>query len=388
MSHEPQDNTHIYVDLDIINNDQRADVDPPQLRFEETRNAPYLPGDSSNYFCSILRFSIQTGNSLPIFIPRIETGQDNPNRTVYRLTIRNPSQPNLPFNPVNEATAFLNFESWNLTAAQPQPPTTKQDLSSEYYFVNSYAQFVDMMNRALQSAWFSLTSILPDFRQNYQGKQPYMQFDPQSSVFALYAPQPFFDASYPNGKKMELYFNTRLYQLVSSFPSKFAGNAGDKNYQIVFDGNQGQSPVRNGPQATPYIMTLQEISTVALWNPVASIVFCTSLIPIIPCNTSPPKLFGDNNTNLISSGNNSNLTNILTDFEISISDTNQYRPFVSYAPSSEYRLIDMNNVVNLNKIDLFCFWKSHYGELIPLKLQPGCAAHLKILFRHRRFGES
>ena len=65
MSHEPQDNTHIYVDLDIINNDQRADVDPPQLRFEETRNAPYLPGDSSNYFCSILRFSIQTGNSLP-----------------------------------------------------------------------------------------------------------------------------------------------------------------------------------------------------------------------------------------------------------------------------------------------------------------------------------
>jgi hypothetical protein len=82
-----------------------------------------------------LRFSIQTGNSLPIFIPRIETGQDNPNRTVYRLTIRNPSQPNLPFNPVNEATAFLHFESWNLTAAQPQPPTTKQDLSSEYYFV-------------------------------------------------------------------------------------------------------------------------------------------------------------------------------------------------------------------------------------------------------------
>jgi len=69
-NHEP---TNVYVDLDIINNDQRADVDPPQLRFEETRNAPYLSGDSSDYFCSILRFSIQTGNSLPIFIPRIQT---------------------------------------------------------------------------------------------------------------------------------------------------------------------------------------------------------------------------------------------------------------------------------------------------------------------------
>ena len=48
----------------------------------------------------------------------------------------------------------------------------------------------------------------------------------------------------------------------------------------------------------------------------------------------------------------------------------------------------MDNMINLNKIDLLAFWKTHYGELIPLKLQPGCAAHLKILFRHRSFGDS
>jgi hypothetical protein len=28
---------HIYVDLDIVNNDQTTNSDPPQLRFEETR---------------------------------------------------------------------------------------------------------------------------------------------------------------------------------------------------------------------------------------------------------------------------------------------------------------------------------------------------------------
>ena len=147
MSHsEP---THIYVDLDIINNDQRADVDPPQLRFEETRNAPYLSGDSSDYFCSILRFSIQTGNSLPIFIPRIQTGQPNPNRTVYAVTIRNPVAN-------EEQTVYLSFESWNLTAPMPQAPTTKQDLSSEYYFINSYDHFPQMMNRALSSCYYNL----------------------------------------------------------------------------------------------------------------------------------------------------------------------------------------------------------------------------------------
>lgn len=374
MSHnEP---THIYVDLDIINNDQRADVDPPQLRFEETRNAPYLPGDSSDYFCSILRFSIQTGNSLPIFIPRIQTGQPDPNRTVYAVTIRNP-QSN------QERTIWLNFESWNLTSPTPQAPTTNQDLSSEYYFVYSYDHFLQMINEALGFSFRNLTSPYPDFAQVYQNNEPYMQFDSQSNLFALYAAQHIFDPAYPNSKGFEIYFNTRLYQLLSTFPSKFVGNAGQKNYRLVMNNNN-----ISRARTVPAVMVLQEISTVAIWNPIASIVFCTSLIPIQPSNTSPPKLFGDNNTNLVSSGNNSNLTNILTDFEISVTETNQYRPFISYTPQSEYRLIDMNSITNLNKIDLLAFWKTHYGELIPLKLPPGCAAHMKILFRHRRFGEN
>jgi hypothetical protein len=377
------ENTHIYVDLDIINNDQRADVDPPQLRFEETRNAPYLPGDSRDYFCSILRFSIQTGNSLPIFIPRIQTGQEDPNRTVYAVTIRNPAAN-------DERTVWLEFQTWNLAAKQPQTPTTKQDLSSEYYYVHSYEQFGQMVNRALRTCYYNLVQGYPDFAQEYTTLEPYLQFDPQTNLFALFAPQKIFDKSswFLGSKQFELYFNTRLYQLLSAFPAKFSGNPGQKNYLINFDSSNGQNPIRSGASRWPYMMTLQEISTVATWNPVASIVFCTSLIPILPSNTSPPKLFGDNNTNLVSSGNNSNLTNILTDFEISVSESSQYRPFISYYPQSEYRLIDMNNMINLNKIDLLAFWKTHYGELIPLKLQPGCAAHLKILFRHRRFGES
>jgi hypothetical protein len=47
------DPTHIYVDLDIVNNDQTTNVNPPQLRFEETRNSPYIDGNSADYYCSI-----------------------------------------------------------------------------------------------------------------------------------------------------------------------------------------------------------------------------------------------------------------------------------------------------------------------------------------------
>ena len=77
---------HVYMDLDVVNNDYST-ASKPQLRFEETRNAPFLPGDSADYFCSIVRFNIQTGNTLPVFIPRIVTGQSDINKTIYQVAI-------------------------------------------------------------------------------------------------------------------------------------------------------------------------------------------------------------------------------------------------------------------------------------------------------------
>ena len=81
--------THIYLDLNIVNNDQESNDSPPELKFVETRNAPFLPGDSADYFVSVLRFSVQTGNDLPVWIPRIETGtnQMDINKTVYKVSV-------------------------------------------------------------------------------------------------------------------------------------------------------------------------------------------------------------------------------------------------------------------------------------------------------------
>ena len=78
---------HTYLDLDVVNNNLNSNAVAPQLRFEENRNTPLLEGESSEYFCSIFRFSIQTGNSLPIFIPRVDTGQTGVNKTVYKVSL-------------------------------------------------------------------------------------------------------------------------------------------------------------------------------------------------------------------------------------------------------------------------------------------------------------
>ena len=55
---------HVYMDLDVMNNDYNA-TSKPQLRFEETRNTPFLPGDSADYFCSIVRYKYSNGQHSP-----------------------------------------------------------------------------------------------------------------------------------------------------------------------------------------------------------------------------------------------------------------------------------------------------------------------------------
>ena len=72
---------HVYMDLDVMNNDYNS-TSKPQLRFEETRNTPFLPGDSADYLCSIVRFSVQTGNKLHVFIPRVQTGQNDSRKKI------------------------------------------------------------------------------------------------------------------------------------------------------------------------------------------------------------------------------------------------------------------------------------------------------------------
>ncbi len=81
----PSSPYHVYLDLDVINNDYTS-TSPPQLRFEESRNAPFLDGDSKDYFCSIARFSIQTANTLPLVIPKIDATSVDISTTIYKIT--------------------------------------------------------------------------------------------------------------------------------------------------------------------------------------------------------------------------------------------------------------------------------------------------------------
>ena len=71
------------------------------------------------FFCSILRFSVETGDEIPVFIPRIELGESqmDVNKTVYRVTVEH--------NGVSK-TAPLIWDPIDLSVEPPQPPMLKQ----------------------------------------------------------------------------------------------------------------------------------------------------------------------------------------------------------------------------------------------------------------------
>ena len=104
-----------------------------------------------------------------------------------------------------------------------------------------------------------------------------------------------------------------------------------------------------------FVMIQREISSIALWNPVASIIFASSLLPIQSTQRSLPKDVGNSNNNFTGSGNNANLLLTITDFSIAVEGNSQYRPMTIYNPSAEYRLIDMNSAMNLNRIDIIVY---------------------------------
>ena len=141
---------HVYLDLDVLNNNTDPTAPAPALSFGETRTQPFLDGTAEDYFVAIARFSIQTGGALPVFIPAIQTGQSNVNQTVYIIT--------LVYNGASGTGTIMHVPQ--PTAQLPSAPTTVQDFSTDYYYIYNYQDWIGMVNTAFQTAFANLITNL------------------------------------------------------------------------------------------------------------------------------------------------------------------------------------------------------------------------------------
>jgi hypothetical protein len=117
---------------------------------------------------------------------------------------------------------------------------------------------------------------------------------------------------------------------------------------------------------------------------VKAIIFTTALFPVANELDGLP-IVQNSNKALDTDVQNNNFLPVITDLEVPFVRGDESKPSISYAPSGEYRLIDLQSNAPINNIEISVFWRDQYGTLHPFVLEPMCFSSLKLLFRKKIF---
>jgi hypothetical protein len=374
----------VYFDV-TVTNFQSTTTQPPVFYYNEQRTMPFV-SVPEDYYLSILRFTVDTG-TLPVFIPSIQPNQGDRNLTIYSVTLSY-----LYSGTTYVAQEFLDWVPQDLSAPQPVPPnqspTGTQINDTGYYNCYSYTYFLAIVGRAYELAFASLLSQVTTAGGTLPSAEPpYIDWDTTSSSGTLFADVAGYDQNPGSGiVPINIYMNAPLFSLFESFPSRYLGyeltplNIQGRNFQLL-PFNKGSTNLQvitpaNGDPVWTAICLYQECSTTASWTPIQSLVFISNTLPINPNQVSTPLVY-NNGTQISLGGNNSAISNIITDL---VSDTGAYRPNLVYLPSAQYRYITLFGNRPLFNIDLEIYYRLRTGQLIPFRLQSGGTVTIKIAF--------
>jgi len=366
----------IYYDV-VITNVETVTKPPPTLYFNETRNSPFLQ-NPQDYYISIIRFTLDTP-TLPIFIPEIQPNQGNRNLTIYSVSL-NWTDPLTSINYVQ--IEYVIYSPQNNSAVVPLAPNQYasglQNNSTGYYNIFTFQYWIYLINNTFTTCFNNLVAQLPLGTSLPTTNAPILTFDTNSQIAILNCDV--LGYNYTSADYIEIYMNPALFQLFSSFPftiNTFNAVANNLNVLIQTNTFGGANEIPFPPINPTYtaIQVIQEYSTIALWSPITSVVFCSQTLPIVPTQISAPSVFIDGVT--YTNGNNAVVSQIITDF---VSDNGFYKPNIVYNPSAQYRLIDLQGNRPLANLDIEVFWKDRIGALQPFLLGSGCSATIKILF--------
>jgi hypothetical protein len=446
---------YIYYNCDIINNrtddiNQSGLASPdPQIRFNETRDTALIR-DVSKYHFSIVRFTMNGPNrNLPLFIPNIQTGQTDVNRTTYSVALSYQQQWNttdvgvVSFNitPVPTFITYVSETQNPAIAPTPRQPTVSQDLSSRYYWVYTYQHWLTLVNATLitahqtlytqfQAAWAATGTAdafpFATFAAFQAAVQtPRFVYEEESKpLFTIYADsdgfgerlEPFTAIPAPGPltkPTLRLFMNTNMYGIFANFsniywnrtdipgftaavpegytneiifPNKFFQNVVD--YRLTpYSGVPPLGYVPISAQKVYWKLTQDFKSVDSLWSPISSIVFTTSLLPVKTEATGQPNVLGTSNIGDSAPTARSAFEPIITDIALdtALGGADDYRQFIYYAPTSEYRMADFSaSPQEVRNIDISVFYKNRLdNKLYPITMFNLSTCSMKFMFRRK-----
>jgi hypothetical protein len=217
---------------------------------------------------------------------------------------------------------------------------------------------------------------------------------------------------------MKLFFNANMWNLFSNYPNITHNDpllpAGytyellvvNKNYQNTLDERlqpfEGTAPLGftplnpDGTELVPnalnrvYWLLEQDYgSTTSVWSPVESIVFLTNLLPVLAEATAAPVYYDNStagNVGVSTATAPSAFQPIITDIALdtTIGGAEDYRKFIYYAPSAEYRLSDFcKSKTPIQQIQIVVKWKNRLsGEYTPITMTNLSTVSIKVMFKH------
>ena len=370
------DENHIYLDCLTSNVDSSPNIKSQFLTFVEMRDTPIL-NNCSEYDLSIVRFQLSTSN-LPIMIFPVQINQANPNLGTYSITLKYKTF---------EFQSFIEFISPNKNETVA-PPLLNQDFSNSYYEIYSYQYFINLINTTFNTAFNGLKALviaggdaLPSIYT------PYFDYNLDTGTATLNADISGYNLTLTN--PIEIYFNIGLFTLFSSFDALYYGTdqiTNGKNYQfniVVSPNNSNILTFGNsfipGETVISYIQSYQEFPTLAeLAQPISSLLFTTSIMPVSGALQSKPTLFNAPSFVAQQSQNNA-VINMITDITINSSIYSNFKPTIIYN-ANPYRLIPMQGNAVLRGYDISVFYKDIYGNTKPFMLACGGSSSIKIMF--------
>jgi len=367
------------------------------LVFNQIRATPYLL-HPEEYYLTVIRFTIETPN-FPLFVPLAIVGQNDVNKTVYNITLTYGNKP------YKEAVIWIPQDE---TIPKPSGPVKQADVSpaNPYYYCYSYQHFANCVNNSFKAA---IARINTDIGMGTL-TPPYLQYDALTNLFTLGGAVNIYRTKRDGSLlgSVGIYFNAELYNIFASFPYIYtAGNA------VVVSGNNLQmdyqlllttgtdTPTSSTQQyitnirvnnlnttAVNDVISVQEYQTLSLWCPIKSLIFKTNLLSTAPEIMATPAVYEDGDTNINGAKQNADILNIMIDYVPQLDKGTEYKPYIFYQPSGEYKLTDLYGKTPVDAIDISVFWKDSFGNLIPFTLSASSSATIKILFRKKRFNST
>ena len=220
------------------------------------------------------------GSDLPMWIPSIMPlaqqqamegfTEYDPNKTIYAVTIAGSKSG------INAGeTAYLK---WTSEVSEALPG------SSKYYYCYTYSHFCDMFNTAISTAF---TNVADQLVGGVTTKPPVLSYNGSTNLFSLYCDSNGFGPDRTSTtESFTMSFDANLYQLLRNFDNVYTPNNQPETNQIIVRNRLSNQAVIGG--TTYYVVTQDYPSTDAIWSPVQSIVFTTSLLPVIPEQVGAP----------------------------------------------------------------------------------------------------